>query len=124
MQRSPIAGGIYFVADEHITFGDDHDPHPDGRRFVVLSATTFNDEQDWRLVLGCPLSSSTTSRTRLCVKLGAGESGCVKKSWIRVPALQPIAKRRLGDLSGTLTPQKLLETQTRVAQYIGLVDDS
>ncbi len=89
----------------------------------MLSAAAFNGEPDWSLVLGCPLSSSTTSRTRLCVKLGAGESGCVKKSWIRVPALQPIAKRLLGDLSGTLTPEKLLETQTRVTQYIGLVGE-
>lgn len=114
--RRPEPGDIYIVADEILTFGEAHEPHRQGRRFVVLS----NDDA-WRIVVGCPLSSSTQQRSKLCVRLAAGESGCIKKTWIRIPAIQPIAKRDLGNYVGQLSEDRLRETRTRVAQLVGLV---
>jgi hypothetical protein len=75
-----IAGGLYFVADEKVTLlpREDRQVHEERRRFVVLSGDTNSDET-WPLVLGCPVSGSTSFRTRFDVKLAAGEAGTTKK---------------------------------------------
>ena len=95
--------------------------HDERRPFVVLSDSRFNSDLDWQVVIGCPASSSTQSRTELCVRLAAGEANVPKKCWIRVPALQPIPKAALQDLTGTLSEDKLNELEMRVLQYLGFI---
>ncbi len=73
--------------------------------------------------MGCPISKSTRFRTSLCVKLAVGEGNVTKKCWIRVPALQAVPKAALEELTGELPPHKLHETQMRVLQYLGMVDN-
>lgn len=120
---APIRGGVYLVADEVVSLDDGRrrSVHDERRPFVVLSGLDFNNDAGWRVVLGCPTSSSTTFRTDLCVRLNAGEANVPKKCWIRVPALQPIPKTALEDLTGTLPATKLEELEMRVLQYLGLI---
>jgi mRNA-degrading endonuclease toxin of MazEF toxin-antitoxin module len=116
-----VAGGVYLVRDERLTLlpEEERTLHNERRRFVVLSAET-NSELGWPLVLGCPISGSTSHRTRFDVKLGAGEAGTTKRCWIRVPALQPLLKVDLEDLTGKLDESKLEELYARVVEYLGL----
>ncbi|MEO7897019.1 MAG: type II toxin-antitoxin system PemK/MazF family toxin, partial [Pseudolysinimonas sp.] len=115
-------GGIYFVADSEITLPPEkgREVHDAGRRFLVLSGRETNNRQSWPLVIGCPISGSTSFRTEFDVLLGAGEFGTIKKCWVRVPALQPILKTDLGALSGTLDTERLNLVQARVFEYLGL----
>lgn len=95
--------------------------HETRRPFVVLSGSRYADDQDWRVVTGCPISKSTTYRTDLCVKLAAGEANMPQKCWIRVPALQTIPKTALGDHTGTLSTAELELVQARVLELLGLI---
>ena len=99
-----IAGGVYYVADDKLALPPEskRTRHEERRPFVVISGQTQNSDSRWPLVLGCPISSSTTQRTRFCIKLSQGEANLSKKSWIRVPAIQPLDKGDLGDFLGTL----------------------
>lgn len=117
-----IVGGLYMVVDEKITLlpKEERQVHEERRRFVVLSGET-NSDQEWPLVLGCPVSASTSFRTRFDVKLAAGEAGATKKCWIRIPATQPLLKTDLEDLTGTLKADRLQEVQARLLQYLGLI---
>jgi mRNA-degrading endonuclease toxin of MazEF toxin-antitoxin module len=122
-----FVGGIYYVADEEMVLdkvdGEYREVHEARRPFVVLSGPDQNGDRSWPTVLGCPISSSTTKKTPICVKLGAGVGGLVKKSWVRIPALQPILKTDLQDRIGVLEESKLEEVQARVLQYMGLLPD-
>ena len=89
----------------------------------MLSGDTTNDDPAWVTVLVVPLSSSTTRRTRFCVKLSVGEGNLSKKTWARVPAVQPLAKAHLQDFSGPLPVDKLEQIQARLFEYMGLTDD-
>lgn len=122
----PVTGGIYLVADELISLDDSRprNVHDARRPFLVLSAGDYNVRENWRVVLGCPISKSTRFRTELCVKLAAGEGNMPEKCWIRVPALQAIPKSDLEDLTGNVPQPKLDEVQMRVLQYLGLIDES
>lgn len=111
-----VADGVLSLDD-----GRRRNVHDERRPFVVLSGVDFNNDRDWLVVLGCPMSSSTTFRTDLCVRLNAGVANVSKKCWIRVPALQPIPKTALEDLTGTLPADKLKELEMRVLQYLGLI---
>ena len=117
-----IIGGLYLVADQKITLlpREERQVHEERRRFLVLSGDT-NSEQEWPVVLGCPVSASTGFRTRFDVKLAAGEAGTTKKCWIRVPATQPLLKADLEDLTGTLHADRLQEVQARLLHYLGLI---
>jgi mRNA-degrading endonuclease toxin of MazEF toxin-antitoxin module len=116
-----IAGGVYLVRDERLTLLPEEERivHLERRRYVVVSADT-NSELGWPLVLGCPVSASTSHRTRFDVKLAAGEAGTNKRCWIRVPALQPLLKVDLEDLTGKLDEPRLVELYARVVEYLGL----
>ena len=94
-----ISGGIYLVKDSLLILpsAEARAVHEERRRFVVISGDT-NTETDWPVVLGCPISSSTTHRTRFDVHLAAGEAGTAKRCWVRVPAVQPLRKVDLQDL--------------------------
>ena len=123
--KMPVIGGVYLVADEALSL-DDGQPrnvHDARRPFVVLSADNYNNDPAWRVVLGCPTSKSTSFRTDLCVKLNAGDANVPKKCWVRIPALQGIARSSLEDMTGVLPPDKLQEVQMRVLQFLGLIDD-
>ena len=119
-------GEVFLVADRVLSLPPESDRrvHPDTepRPFVVLSDVQGSDPQ-WPTVLGCPVSSETTRRTPLCVKLAAGEAGLRRKSWVRIPALQPIAKedlppdRRIGQLPA----DKLELAQKHILIYLGLM---
>jgi mRNA-degrading endonuclease toxin of MazEF toxin-antitoxin module len=117
-----VVGGLYMVADEKITLlpEEERQVHDERRRFLVLSGNT-NSEDGWPVVLGCPVSASTSFKTRFDVKLAAGEAGTTKKCWIRIPATQPLLKTALEDLTGTLKADRLQEVQARPLQYLGLV---
>ncbi|MBO0806370.1 MAG: type II toxin-antitoxin system PemK/MazF family toxin [Nocardiopsaceae bacterium] len=118
-----VIGGLYLVTDSKLTLlpSEERQVHDERRRFVVLSGSETNSELGWPVVLGCPVSASTRYRTRFDVRLAFGEAGASKKCWIRVPALQPLLKEDLEDLTGTLTAGRLAETQARLAQYLGLI---
>jgi hypothetical protein len=107
-----VVGGLYFVADRDIRLlpAESRQVHDERRRVAVLSGST-NSESAWPFVLGCPVSGSTTLKTRFDVQLQSGEAGCIKKCWIRVPALQPFMKSQLEDLTGQLTQSRLEELQ-------------
>ncbi|WP_428116393.1 type II toxin-antitoxin system PemK/MazF family toxin [Candidatus Poriferisodalis sp.] len=123
--NQPVTGGVYYVADEALSL-DDGQPrnvHDARRPFVVLSAADYNNNPEWRVVLGCPTSKSTRFRTSLCVKLAAGEGNVPEKCWVRIPALQAIPRSDLQDLTGHLPPDKLHEVRMRGLQLMGLIDE-
>lgn len=121
-----IIGGLYLVADSKLTLlpEGERQVHDERRRFLVLSGSETNSAAGWPVVFGCPVSASTQYRTRFDVKLASGEAGATKKCWIRVPAAQPLLKTDLEDLTGTLNAGRLQEVQTRLLQYLGLIDIS
>ncbi|WIE69214.1 type II toxin-antitoxin system PemK/MazF family toxin [Curtobacterium sp. MCLR17_054] len=118
-------GGIYLVKEDALTLPPEasRTKHAERRPFVVLSGAGTNSRIDWKTVLGCPISSSTSYRTEFDVKLAQGEFGATKKCWIRIPALQPILKTDLEDLTGTLDAARLEEAQARVLEFMGLTDE-
>lgn len=118
-----VIGGLYLVADWKLKLlpAEERQVHDERRRFVVLSGSETNSEPDWPAVLGCPVSASTRYKTQFDVRLAFGEAGAAKKCWIRVPAMQPLLKQDLEDLTGTLSAGRLEETQARMLQYLGLI---
>jgi mRNA-degrading endonuclease toxin of MazEF toxin-antitoxin module len=118
-----IIGGLYLVVDSRLKLlpEEERQVHEERRRFVVLTGSETNSEPDWPVVLGCPVSASTRYKTRFDVKLAYGEAGATKKCWIRVPAIQPLLREHLEDLTGTLSAGRLQETQARLLQYLGLI---
>jgi len=120
-----VIGGIYYVDESRLTLlpAEQRLVHETRRPVVVLSGSDTNSDPNWSFVLCCPISGSTTSRTRFCVKLAAGDGGVVKKCWIRVPAVQPLMKEDLEDLAGSLPEAKLQEAQARLAEYLGLLSE-
>lgn len=87
----------------------------------MVSGSETNSDRTWPFVLVCPLSSSTHHKTRYCVKLSASEAG--KKTWVRVPAVQPLLKGALEDMMQTLSEERLQEVHARVVEYMGLLVD-
>lgn len=51
-------------------------------------------------------------------------SPALKRTWVRVPALMPLANTRLQDYIQALDEDKFQEVQARVAEYLGLLDDA
>ena len=119
-------GDVYLVRDERISLLPDSDRniHSERRPFVILSNNQKNSQQNWPVVLGCPISSSTKYRTEYDFKLGHGEAGVTKKCWITVPALQRLLKEDLEDKQGALDASQLEEVQAAVLDYMGLLSDS
>jgi mRNA-degrading endonuclease toxin of MazEF toxin-antitoxin module len=122
--QSPIVGGVYYVEDAKLTLlpEGERDVHEHRRPVVVLSGSGTNADPAWRVVLICPISGSTSKKTRFCVKLAAGEGGVSKKCWVRIPAIQPAMKDDLQDLLGVMAEELLNECQGRLVDYLGLVD--
>lgn len=89
----------------------------------MVSGGTTNCEPEWEFVLVCPLSSSSTRKTRFDVQLAAGQGNVTKKTWVRIPAVQPLMKRHLEDYSGTLDGRLLSQIHARLAQYMGMLDN-
>jgi mRNA-degrading endonuclease toxin of MazEF toxin-antitoxin module len=120
----PVLGGIYFVTDADMQMppAQRRVIHPEPRPFVVLSGPESNRNDGWPLVMGCPTSSQTTWRSPFCVKIAAGEFGSTRKTWIRVPALQPLEKSLLGTRMGVLDAARLELVQSRIADYLGMLD--
>lgn len=85
-----------------------------------LRGRDANSLAGWRTVLAAPISTSTKRKTSYCVKLGAGEGGLSKKSWVRVISIQPLLKSDLQDRLGVLNADRLEEIQARLFQYMGL----
>lgn len=119
-----MVGGIYLVADSSLQLppAAKRNVHAERRPFIVLSGPEWNRNDGWPLVLGCPLSSQTHWKTALCVKISAGEFGMDRKTWVRVPALQPLEKAQLEDRIGVLDGERLEIVQSRVVEYLGLLD--
>ena len=113
-----IVGGLYLVADSKLTLlpSEERQLHDERRRFVVLSGSPTNSDENWPLVLGCPISASTRYKTKFDVRLAAGEAGTSKKCWIRIPAAQPLEKKSLEDLTGTLEDGRLREAHARLLE--------
>ncbi|MER5621664.1 type II toxin-antitoxin system PemK/MazF family toxin [Streptosporangium sp. NPDC002544] len=119
-----LAGGVYLVSDKSLRLIPEEDRvvHDERRPVVVVTGTESNGDPDWPFVLACPISGSTSRRTRFDVQLAKGQGGAVKKCWIRVPAVQPLMKSVLEDRSGTLDEDLLTQVHGRLAQYLGLLD--
>jgi mRNA-degrading endonuclease toxin of MazEF toxin-antitoxin module len=73
-------------------------------------------------VLVAPLSSSTNRRTDFCVKVPANEGNVSRKTWVRVVAVQPLAKADLQDHFGTLPPARMEEIEANLLRYMELID--
>jgi mRNA-degrading endonuclease toxin of MazEF toxin-antitoxin module len=121
--RTVVAGGVYLVRDDRIRLIPEeervvHDPR---RPVVVVSGPDTNGDQSWPSVLVCPISGSTSRRTKYDVQLARGQGGVIKKCWIRIPAIQPLLKTQLEDRSGTLDERLLSQVHARLFQYMGLV---
>jgi len=112
-------GGVYLVQDSVLTLPPEssREVHTTRRPFVVLSGDRTNQDPAWPVVLGCPLSSSTTWKTEFCIQLSAAEAG--KKTWVRVPAIQPLLKDHLEDLTFTLDSGRVEEVRASLLDYVG-----
>lgn len=123
MKPPVVTGGIYLVDDRVINLPpeDNRNFHTTRRSFVVLSGPDANSDPQWPIVFGCPLSSSTSWRSRFDVKLSAGEGNVSKKVWVRVAQAQPIRKIDLQDHTGVLPGVRLEEVHTRLFWYMGLI---
>jgi mRNA-degrading endonuclease toxin of MazEF toxin-antitoxin module len=123
MTPQPIRrGGVYNIADESVVLLPKalrKIIHRERRYFVVLSGDQTNSDKNWFVVAGCPISSSTTQRTRFDVKLAQGEGNVPKKSWVRVPAIQAVEKTDLQDFSGMLDPARLNQIDAFLFSYLG-----
>lgn len=118
-----IIGGVYLVQDERLRLIPEEErvTHDTRRPVVVVTGPVTNGDPAWQFVLACPISGSTSRRTRFDVQLAAGQGGVTKKCWIRIPAVQPLLKTQLEDRSGTLDERLLSQVQARLAQYMGIV---
>ncbi|GAA4522600.1 hypothetical protein GCM10023096_49580 [Nonomuraea ferruginea] len=118
-----VAGGVYLVSDKTLRLIPEEERvvHDERRPVVVVTGGQSNGDPDWPFVLVCPVSSSTSRRTRFDVQLARGQGGVIKKCWIRVPAVQPLMKSVLEDRTGTLDEDVLTQIQGRLAQYPGLL---
>ncbi|WP_428122584.1 type II toxin-antitoxin system PemK/MazF family toxin [Candidatus Poriferisodalis sp.] len=91
------------------------------RPFVVLN-DIGNDQPNWPVVMGCPISSSAKSTTAFCIQLQSGVAGMQKTSWVRTPALQPLEKSDLlpSRWRGRLPARLLAEVRGSILYYLGL----
>ncbi|MEU2299633.1 type II toxin-antitoxin system PemK/MazF family toxin [Streptomyces antibioticus] len=120
------AGGIYYVVDEKLRLIPDEERqlHDTRRPVLIVTGPTANGDTKWPFVLACPISGSTSRKTRYDVQLAQGQGGVTKKCWVRVPAIQPLMKEALGDRLGTLEERLLSQVQVRLAQYLGMIEDN
>jgi mRNA-degrading endonuclease toxin of MazEF toxin-antitoxin module len=121
---SPVyVGGIYLVDDRALRLIPEEERvvHDARRPVVVLSGSDTNNDPGWPFLLACPLSSSTRRRTRFDVQLAVGQGNVTKKTWVRIPAIQPLIKSSLQDRQGTLDERLLSQIQARLAQYLGWI---
>lgn len=115
-------GGIYWVPDRLLALPPDNDRNLHPRRtVVVISGDAEHENEDWPIVLVAPCSSQSTRKTRYCVKIGQGVANLQKKCWVRVAAVQPIAKDDLGDYVGRLPAHLLEDIYFNLAEYTGQV---
>lgn len=126
MPLSVTAGGVYYVVDEKLRLIPDEQRtlHMTRRPVIVVTGFEANSTPAWPFVLVCPISSSTSRKTRYDVQLAAGQGGVGKKCWVRIPAVQPIMKDKLEDQTGTVDGRILSQVQARLAQYLGLLDEN
>ncbi|WP_436762857.1 type II toxin-antitoxin system PemK/MazF family toxin [Streptosporangium sp. V21-05] len=119
-----LAGGVYLVSDKSLRLVPEEERvvHDERRPVAVVTGTESNGDPEWPFVLVCPVSGSTSRRTRFDVQLAKGQGGAIKKCWIRIPAVQPLLKSALEDRSGPLNEDLLTQVQGRLAQYLGLLD--
>ncbi|QBI52183.1 type II toxin-antitoxin system PemK/MazF family toxin [Streptomonospora litoralis] len=98
------AGGVYYVTDEQIRLIPDEERklHDTRRPVLVVSGPSANADIEWPFTLVCPLSTSTSRKTKYDIQLACGQGGVPKKCWVRIPAVQPLMKVKLGDQLGTL----------------------
>ena len=115
-------GDVYDVDDDLIRMlpEGDRSLHV-SRPFVVLN-DTGNDQPNWPVVMGCPISSSVESTTAFCVRLHNGEAGMDRTSWVRTVALQPLEKSDLSPSRwrGRLPAERLAEVRGSILFYLGL----
>jgi mRNA-degrading endonuclease toxin of MazEF toxin-antitoxin module len=124
---SVLTGGMYYVEDSLIRFpgeGAGRTPHVERRVVVVISGAATASDTGWPFVVVCPFSSQTKLKTRFCVPIPADQAPSLKKTWVRVPALSPLAKTDLQDFIQPLSEDRFREVQARVAQYLGFLDDA
>ncbi|WP_431929451.1 type II toxin-antitoxin system PemK/MazF family toxin [Nonomuraea jabiensis] len=119
-----IVGGVYLVTDKTLRLIPEEERvvHDERRPVVVVTGAQSNSDPEWPFILACPISGSTSRRTRFDVQLAKGQGGAVKKCWIRVPAVQPLPKSALEDRTGVLDEDLLTQVQGRLVQYLGLLD--
>lgn len=124
MLRIPARKGqVWLVPDRHLHLPPDvkrkqvHESRP----FLILSGDATNQDSEFPIVLGCPISTSARFATEFCVKLGASEANLPKKSWVRVVAIQPLDVTHLGELSGSLTSERVAEVEAALFQYMGIL---
>lgn len=115
----PCRGGIYLVQDELVTLlpRDDRDLH-ESRPVIVLSSNEMNNQSVWPVVLVVPTSSQPDRATPFCVEIQRGQGNFDRRTWARVPAVQPMEKAELTRFQGPLPGPVLNEILGRLADYI------
>lgn len=119
-------GGVFQIRDEKLTLPPESqrgEAHKSARPFLVVSRDDKNADTNWPTIVGCPISSSTGYKTQYCVKLSAGTANLTKKSWVRVPAIQPISKEDITQFMGELSADLMLDVDASIAEYLDLGDD-
>ncbi|WP_035002104.1 MULTISPECIES: type II toxin-antitoxin system PemK/MazF family toxin [Corynebacterium] len=116
-------GDIFMIPDEDLTLPPESlrgEPHLEHRPFLILSNDNSNLDPNFLVVMGCPISSSTSFRTGFDVKLSRGQGGVTKKCWIRVPAMQPLPKTLVEtqDKTGTVPRSILDEVDISLVQFL------
>lgn len=106
------AGCIYWVEDASISMPPAQKRTLHNQRTVlVVSGEAHNCDDDWPLVLVCPVSSGEHAASLHDVRVGAAVGGLRKKGFVRVALVQPIEKRSLRDwLSPDPVPAELLRS--------------
>lgn len=118
----PQRGGVYWFPDDKLTLppNSQRNLHP-RRPVIVVSSDVTNHDRGWPTVLIVPASSSTSLHTEFCLKLNKGDGGLDKKTWARVPAVQPVLKADLEDFVGRLSPDLLEQLYARLVRFMGLI---
>lgn len=115
------SGGIYIVSDQKLSLPpNDARELKESRPFIVLTDFEFNVDNTWDLVLGCPISTSPTFRTKLCVLLTKAEASTAEDCWVRVAAFQPLLKADLGAHMGDAPLPKLEMIFKNLVEYLGI----
>lgn len=120
-------GSVWTIEDDHIQMPPTarrtvtHDTRP----VIVISNDKKNLDDNFPIVLVCPVSTSNFQNfvTQYDLAIAKNNGNLERDSWARTTLVQPLEKELLTDLKGTLPEEILLDLLVGVSDYLGLLDD-